>query len=115
MSKERIENLERLEIMEDKFGISIEGLYAEIERWEDLPDVLPNINIYGEVHASNGTNISESIYINATAFNKEGEVIGSAQTYIQQENFFAIEPLNSFIISDIIEKPSKIRIYPKKA
>jgi hypothetical protein len=114
MSKERIENLEHLEIMEDKFGISIEGLYAEIERWDDLPGQLPNVNIYGEVHASNGTGINENICIVATAFNKEGKVIGASEAHIYQEDFFAIEPLQ-ILINDIVEKPSKIRIYPKKA
>ena len=112
MSKEQIENLERLEIMEDKFGIYIEGLYAEITQWEDVE--LPDLAIYGEVHASNGTGINENICIVATAFNKEGKVIGAGEAHIYQEDFFAIEPLTIFI-NYIIEKPSKIRIYPKKA
>lgn len=108
-NKQQLNNIERIETMEEKLGISIEGLNAEIE---DL-DGDKTVYIYGEVFSTSGKNIASDIEIVATAFNKEGKVIGIERTYFDSDNFFALQPLE-MIFMDIIDKPEKIRIYPKK-
>lgn len=112
MKKEYIENIERLEIMEEKFGIILEGLNAEISFYED-DDTMSDVYIYGEIHAANGSTIEEDIVIVLTAYDKNGKVIGTGKEYIEKENFFAIHSLDGQI-SNIISKPAKIRIYPTK-
>ncbi len=110
--KEQIENIERLEIMEEKFGITIEGLNAQISFYEDS-DYMPDVEIYGEIHAVNGTGIDDDIEIVATAFDRDGKVIGTTTDYIEKEDFFALQSLD-ITISDVSSKPAKIRVYPKK-
>lgn len=111
--KEQIDNIEQLEIMEEKFGINLEGLNAQISFY-DSDDNMPDVNIFGEIHAANGTGIKEDIEIVATAFDQEGKVIGTTTDYIEKDDFFALQSLN-ITIYDISSKPAKIRIYPKKS
>lgn len=75
-------------------------------------DDLPDVHIYGEVHSLDGSGINNDLEIVATAFNEDGKVIPTESTYIEQDEFFTLHPLN-LSISDIISKPVKIRIYPK--
>jgi len=112
MKKEYIENIERLEIMEEKFGIILEGLNAQMSFYED-DDTMSDVEIYGEIHAANGSTIDNDIEIVATAFDEDGKVIGTGTEYIEQEDFFALQALST-TISNIISRPVKIRVYPKK-
>lgn len=110
--KEQIENLERLEIMEEKFGVVLQGLNAEMSYFDD-DEYMPNLNIYGEIHAANGTGIDQDIEIMVTAFDQDGKVIGNSSECIEKDDFFVLQAID-IMISDISSKPAKIRIYPKK-
>jgi hypothetical protein len=112
--KESFENIERLEIMEDRYGITFEGLNIEIEADDTYGCTdLFRACIYAEIHSVNGTNINDDLQIVATAFNKEGKVIGATSASIYKVNFFAVEELG-IRIGKMIEKPAKIRVYPRK-
>ncbi len=108
--KEEIENIERLEMMEEKFGVSLEGIYAEFETVDDDSHY---VNVRGEIQAVNGTKLEESLDIIITAYNAEGKVIATSNAYFDEDDFFGLSPFD--ICVDIIEKPVKIRIYPKKS
>jgi hypothetical protein len=107
--QEKIKNIERLEIMEDLCGVTLEGLSVEIMLCDDDRHI---VLIYGEVHSKNGGVLNENITIIATAFNEEGEIIDLGTRDFYKDKFFALEgfkiPLN------YISRPTKIRIYPKK-
>ena len=111
--KEQVVNIERLEIMEEKFGITLEGLNAQIKHWDSDSGNMPDLNIYGEIHAANGTGIEESVEIVATAFDTDGKVIVTGSVYINKEDFFALENID-IAMMDIISIPVKVRVYPKK-
>lgn len=111
--KEQVVNVERLEIMEEKFGVTLEGLNAQIKHWDSDSENMPDLEIYGEIHAANGTGIEEDVSIIATAFDSDGKVIGTGSVYIDKEDFFALENIDISII-DIISIPVKVRVYPKK-
>jgi len=109
MSREEMKNIERLEIMEEKLNVSIEGIYAKYAKYDEDSRY---ITVTGEIHASSGTTIEEDIEIIVTAYNSEGKVIATASDYIYADDFFALSPIE--ICLDVIEKPTKIRVYPTK-
>jgi hypothetical protein len=106
--KTEIDNVERLEMMEEKCGVTLDGVYAE---YEVLGDDSNYVNVRGEIQATNGTTIDESIDIIITAYNSDGKVIATGNAYFDADDFFGISPFD--ICTDIIDKPVKIRIYPK--
>lgn len=109
--KEKINNLERLEIMEDKCGISLEGLSAHLQFYDEEIDA-PSIVINGEVHAKNGAEIKTNIQIVATAFDSNGIVLCSDYSNILAERFYVLEYFK-ITIMNLIDIPVKIRVYPK--
>jgi len=106
--KEAIENIERLEMMEEKCGVSIDGAYAVFEE-VDVDSRYVTVN--AEIQAVSGTTIDESIDVIFTAYNAEGKIIATGSDYFDADDFFGLSPIN--FCADIIEKPAKIRIYPK--
>lgn len=101
-----IDNIERLEMMEEKFGISIEGVFAEFNNEHST------LEVKGEIQATNGTTIDDDIDLQVTAYNSSGKVILSTSRSFYAEDFFGVDSFSTY--DDIIEKPTKIRIYPKK-
>lgn len=109
MGKTAIQAIEKMQAMEEKFGVSLEGLYAE---YDDVDVDAKYLNVRGEIIAKNGSGIPEDIEIVMTAYNVNGQVISTASVYIDAENFFGISPFE--FCQDIIEMPVKVRVYPKK-
>lgn len=103
-----IENIERLEIMEEKFGVSIEGAFAEFE----FVNESGYLRVNGEIQATNGITIENDIVVAITAYSGSGKVILSTSCCFYAEDFFGLDSFSTF--DTIIEKPVKIRIYPKK-
>lgn len=108
MGKEEVENIERLEMMEERFGVSIEGVFAEYETLDCGSNYL---YVRGEIQAVNGTKLEKSLFVVITAYNAKGQVIATESNYFSADDFFGLSPID--ICADIIEKPVKIRIYPK--
>lgn len=105
------DKIERLEIMEEKCGISLEALYCTVQQYDNDHEFLGQVN--GEVHAVTGTKIGERIEIVITVHDKAGRVVWITTRSLDTEVFFMFEPFSTgaFFTSEI---PSKIRIYPKK-
>ncbi len=101
-----IDNIERLEMMEEKFGISINGVFAEFDNENSI------LEVKGEIQATNGTAIDDDIELQVSAYNSSGKVILSTSHPFCAEDFFGIDSFSTY--NNIIEKPAKIRIYPKK-
>lgn len=98
--------VERLEAFEDRLGISLEGLYAA----QDTEYGYLNVN--GELHPREGTEIHGDLDIVVTLYDASGRVIGVATEWIDSENFFGFEAF-SVRFRDIATAPAKVRIYPK--
>lgn len=107
-NKTEFENIERLEMMEDKCGVTLDGVYAE---YEVIDRDSKYISVRGEIQATNGTTINKSLSIVVTAYNGNGKVIATGSDYFDADNFFGISSFD--ITTKVIDKPTKIRIYPK--
>lgn len=106
--KEEIENIERLEMMEEKCGVCLDGIYAE---FEVLTDDLFFIHVRGEVQSVNGTTLEGNLSVTMVAYNTKGKVIATHSEHFNEDDFFGLSPFQ--LSTTIIEKPVKIRIYPK--
>jgi len=107
----QINNIERLEVMEEKFGVRFEGLNAtyelsNIEKYE--------VHVYGEMQALNGSGIAEDLRICATIYSSDGTVLGVGSDTVLTDDFFALCPVFVIAYIGLHHEPVKVRIYPTK-
>lgn len=115
MSKFKIDNIERVELMENKCGVRLDALYAEYSIYDDDPDQY--ITVYGEIHAIEGASVSDDFKIVFTVHNSDGKVIAKNDYETFNANdFIGLLPFEASILFELNEgsKPVKIKIYPTK-
>lgn len=110
--KSEITNIvERLELLEDKFGIVISGLYASCDSrpYNIPPDHVVIINF--DVNSLAGGELERNLQINASAYNTAGQLLSTDNVFIIKENFIGFESKKiSFWSLD--QAPTKIRLFP---
>jgi hypothetical protein len=101
--------IERLELIEEKMGISLGGIYATIEKssWKDKHFELC-INF--DILSSSGDPLENSFSIQGVAYNESGQSLGIGKQYIDCHNFFGLASESITITADQV--PAKIRLYP---
>ncbi|WP_395006143.1 hypothetical protein [Undibacterium sp.] len=111
----QIQNIEQLEMLEEKFGVNLVGLNAIFDNRSSLNGIPgASVEVFGEIHAVNGGVLGENIEIIGTAFDVNGKVIGTEKQSVDIENFFAISPIKFYFFLTEMEEPAKLRIYPAK-
>jgi hypothetical protein len=101
--------LERLADHEARSGVRFEGLYAELEQFDQDA---PTVSIRGEAHALHGSELRADVEVRANAYDQAGRVIGSGMYFIVGETFFGFETVEIYLM-ELESRPSKIRLYPK--
>ena len=106
------ETVERFELLEEKFGISLSALYAVIEHrtWLSPPEYQIWINF--DLSANAEGPLKDSFYLKATAYNDAGQSIGVANTFIYTDDFLGFDSRE--ILLSTQQKPTKIRLFPAK-
>lgn len=110
-----IKNVERLVVVEEKFGVRFVGLnavYDNMSKWNQVPSA--SMAILGEVQATNGTSITKDIDIICTAYDADGKVIGTGKMTIIAKNFLVLYPIDFFFRLSEFTEPAKLLIYPAK-
>lgn len=104
--------IERLELLEEKLGISLSGLYASIEQraWANPSDFGLCINF--DVLSTGGEPLHESFYIRAAAYNEAGQVIGKDDVFIHNADFSGFDSKSINMVA--AQRPVKIRLFPAK-
>lgn len=102
--------VERLELLEEKFGIAISGLYAtcEFKTWKTPHYYAIVINF--DVASSTGAELDQSLSIRASAYNSAGQLLGTGSAYINKDDFLGFASMN--ITLDVDQAPEKIRLFP---
>jgi hypothetical protein len=103
--------IERLEAFEDRSGVSLEGLYADINS-DTYRGNFYSLDINGELHPREGTELDQDIELVATAYDTSGRVIGVGKDYFKSESFFGFEAFSLSILINGIPA-AKVRVYPK--
>lgn len=84
MARDHTNCVERLQEIEEHYGVNLEALYAGLEGRE--------LTVAGEVHSSLGQKIRHDLYIVAAAYDARGLVIGRAHQDISARRFFGFQP-----------------------
>jgi len=108
LEKSLFKCIERLEVFEERLGVSIQSVSININDATNWP------TLFCELHSSNGTAINEWITVDCILYDKDGLVISEAKKMIDPKKFFAFEVIKLQFTDVIAEEISKIRLYPKK-
>lgn len=117
MSKkeERFNNVERLEVFEDRLGVSFDGVYATLTWFDGKDDDGEKfITVNGEIRPVSGSAIKEDFRIKLVAYGSNGEVLGMNWDCdcLEAETFFGFHVF-SITLTTLI-RPKLIRIFPTK-
>lgn len=104
-----LNRIERLEVFEEKFGISLENISVVIDT--------SGLSIYVELKPLNGTTIPHKrvFSLNCIFYDLEGKILYDKSSYIQPENFIGFELIKFYVggrFESNEESIGKIRIYP---
>lgn len=102
--KDISDRLERVPAFEERAGVRLEALFAEME------DEFLSVN--GELHAREGNQLSANIELVVTAHDAQGRVLKMETASFDRESFFQFEPF-SVALEGLPSPPARIRIYPK--
>jgi len=112
--KEITHLVERFELLEEKFGIAISGLYAtckpEFATCDDEPDEPqpPRYRIHINFDVTSLSEVQlEKLAVNASAYNSDDQLLGEGIS-ICGHQCFSSESMQ-FLLD---QKPAKIRLYP---
>ena len=113
------DRIERMPQMEEKWGVQLAGLYAsatEEEAYDDDDEVVPSgqyeIVVNGEVEASSGTALEQSLDLVVTLHDEQGRVLAKTTAYLDKDDFFSLQAF-SCTEYHLRVVPAKVRIYPQ--
>ncbi|MDQ1200479.1 hypothetical protein QE449_001097 [Rhodococcus sp. SORGH_AS303] len=99
------DRVERLESLEERFKISLEGLYVVYEGGSS-PRVRANFDV-----VSRG-DVPDYLQVHVSAYNEKGQLIGTGHTYVNEEDFVGLKSCSEDIKCPAM--PVRVRIYPSK-
>ena len=108
--------IERLEVFEERLGVTLKSLSAFFSDFTSTGKSNFVINICGELHAINGTNINQSINVIFDVYDTCGRIIKiGMSSYFNAKIFFGIESFKVELQYLPVSNISKIRIYPRSS
>jgi hypothetical protein len=108
--KEITNTVERMEVLEDRAGIRIQGIMATVET-EANDDGEFCVTLMAEMVASGNIPLGHHVTIDFNAYNEKGQVCGTSSAFIQDDQFIGIGTLNEYIQCKSF--PVKLKIIPK--
>ncbi len=112
MTSQKIATIERLEMLEEKFGISLNGVYAEIYGPDDHENWTLKVN--GEILALNGGELENDFSLKMSAFNSVGDCVETNDLNISAELFFGIDIFSFYCGWVSTGDIQKVRVFPTK-
>lgn len=98
--------VERLELLEEKFDITISGLYANVTTESGLYYVTINFDLT----SLSDDKLERGFKVVASAYNSAGQLLSTHSNYINADNFMGFSPVSFFFGVDQV--PEKIRLFP---
>jgi hypothetical protein len=112
--KKEITNIvERLDLLEGKFGITLSGIYATCEPSE-YEEGQYEVHVNYDISSPNGEGLAhDTVWINANTYNASGQLLGNHQHLLRKSKFMGFESASHEFVIDQI--PQKIRLFPSVA
>lgn len=110
---EYIDNIEKLESFEEKFGIRLEGLSVKLNQECNSPHYV----VSGDVFAANGTTIDKDIELVMSCHDAAGRVLAHTKHKIKATSFSGLDTFSVYLFYALLPfvGVKKVRIYPKLA
>ena len=104
--------VERLELIEEKLGISFTSIYATVQKriWSSPPDFLLRINF--DILSTSGGAVEHAFHVRAVAYNEAGQAIGKGEIFVNNDSFLGFDSKSFEISAD--QSPVKVRLFPAK-
>lgn len=102
--KEITKIIERFDLLEEKFGITISGLYATCDHEPDEYTIQINF----DVTSLSGGKLGDSLRINASAYNSVGQLLQKNDVSLYGSEGFSSESISLW--TD--QEPVRIRLFP---
>lgn len=107
LEKYLITHIERLHAFEERLSVEIQNISLKVDNGS-----YSYIEIFCEVHSTNGNTIDKFIQLEYILYDKEGAIMKVAVYSISSDKFFGFEVCNKQISCENIDEIGKIRIYP---
>lgn len=102
------EGIERLDVLEERLGVSLENLYVAVD------NDYSSIRITGELHASSGTALSHDLEVVAAMYDENGRLVKTTSRSFLEKIFFGFDVVNlSTYEAGLALRVRKIRVFPK--
>lgn len=97
----------RMPELESALGISFEGVYAKLDPggWRGL-----TLTVNADVVAPGGT-IRRNISVTISAYNAAGELVGTGEDTIWEDDFHGIESLSEEF--ELVDEPVAVFLFPR--
>lgn len=111
--REEITNIiERLELLEEKFGIALSGLYAHGGPGRVNGEEVYYMEINFELTSLSGK-LEQDVWINACVYNSAGQLLQTVRDIIYAEHFTGFRPVTMCLYTyGFYQPPEKIRLFP---
>ena len=102
--------VERLEAFEDRLGVRMESLNADVMELNDGT----YLRVRGELHLKSGTELEQNVFLVVAVYDSSGRIVGTKQQWFVKRTFFGFEVFQIDVNLDATElKLTRIRVYPK--
>ena len=108
--KEITKIIERFELLEEKFGIAISGLYATSEPARCVDRVICYIKINFDLTSLSGDKLERDFWVKASAYNSTGQLLETRSERIRANDFMGFSPV-SITLYDLDHAPEKIQLF----
>ena len=108
------DRIERLEVFEERVGVSFEALYCTIDNNDNWSDGNYRIELRGEVHSTSGTSIDDDLLIVLTVYDATGRVLETDSEWIDSDAFFGFDVFDMTLKIPQESEISRVRLFPKK-
>ncbi|MCC6423750.1 MAG: hypothetical protein IT447_09760 [Phycisphaerales bacterium] len=102
--------VERLEAFEERLGVRLESLGAQLN---PLLDDLVHLEIRGEMHPQAGTELQQDVKLVVAAYDANGRIVGTDSHLFEAGGFFGFETFE-IIVQIYVNKLTRVRVYPKR-
>ncbi len=107
--KEITQNVERMELLEERLGVRLQGLMATVD--DEVVGSEHKLKIAGEIYSASGGSLDSDVMVDIVAQNEKGQVVGMLSLFINRDKFVGYEAFSDSIYCKAF--PTRIKIVPR--
>ena len=109
MSTDLTTRIVRLDALEERVGVRLEGVTAELIQYTDSTFV----KVYGELYPREGATLTMDIQVYASAHGENGEVLAVENDNHPSNEFFGFAPFTITLVPRHGAPIASVKVYPR--